>query len=614
MSRCVVACSAVLVVIALSLGAAAPAGAPPELRQQAAAIKGFAVQRIGRVRPQWAAADRELWAQAFETAVLKHARGPLSEPHVADLRKAITKCADTSRKALTRSWLPFAAMVYDFIVGDIIATPLADPADVARLKAQVSQLSSYIAEQLVERLEASPQAAQSAAEQASALYADYIDQPKYRFARRPMTDEQMEAARADIREAIDEKAPMFARVTAEFPHPPGGSEEPPEFRQRRVEFITRPIAQHALHVVSHKYWSWRHMPDTGDFQEARGRAVEASRALRAARDIAGRISPMARRVVAAGLHPDPIAGCPALTLTDLPAEQAGIVRRLRGAVRPVRTVRYSAYIELLAPVPKRTPGIHHFEAQYIITPPLLRLEIRGAPDPMAPEDDRLVGATTLYEVGPDRARVSSTAGDLVGAVSAEDARGPTTVRKLLVSPWEAAKPRAELLAIAQMADPGRFEWRAVEEGAAGGETEIFEARLKQPATLYDLSDIASLRYWFDPERRAVLRAVAYDPEGAVLWETVYEDFEALPGGSAVALRATEVLSPGAVRRRHEARRQLPAWPRPLYCIGCETVTEYKWFPEAGVRLPVRREIHGEHGLRECFMEFYDHEIEANDGQ
>ena len=82
------------------LAAAALAGAPgeplPQLRDQAAEVKAYALEQIERLRPQWAAEDREFWAESFEKAVLSQAKEPLTEQQLGDVKKAAARAAKVS--------------------------------------------------------------------------------------------------------------------------------------------------------------------------------------------------------------------------------------------------------------------------------------------------------------------------------------------------------------------------------------------------------------------------------------------------------------------------------------------------------------------------------------
>ncbi|MGD8240102.1 MAG: hypothetical protein PVH68_16220 [Armatimonadota bacterium] len=595
---------------AVVLAAAAQGDAPPELRQQAAQIKAFALEQIAQRRPQWTDEDRSAWAEAFERAILKHATEPLSEAHAGELRKAIGRCAEMSRKAMTRAWMPFAAMIYDFTVGDILAAPPPDAAEVEELKAQLSELSSWVAEELVSRIEVSAEAAQAGAAEAEAIYLKYIDEPKYRFDRRPMTDEQMQAARAGLGEAIDEQAAALPALEG----PPGTRPEPPQFRERRARSLAKACAQHALDGAVRDHWRWRKTPETEEFKAARDRAYEAARALRHGRDIAARVNAAAGLLAAVALGPDPIGACPAGFTDALSAEAAAIVRRLRGPVGSARSVQYSADVEFLAPRTKvRLRGLRHFSVTYTVAPPSLRMRIVGVPDPELPEDHGLVDAVAVYDVGPAGAHVSSTAGDIVGTVSA--GQTPTgTERKLILRPEVAAVPPTDLLVAAQMADPSNFDWGPTAAATAPAGIEVYEATARGPLSLPDIGEVGGIRYWFDAGRQSVVRAQVFDGQGDPLWETVYGALHELPDGSAVALGATTTLHPLALQRRREAVGRRPVFPPPAACVAGETVTEYRWFPEARLRLPVHYAVHGQQGLRECIMDFRDHEIEPLEGE
>ena len=486
--------------------------------------------------------------------------------------------------------------MWEWIVGDIISTPPPDPADVEALKGQVRELSQYAAQQLVEHFRLSPQLATAAMREGEECYLTYIDEPKYRFDRKPMTEEQMEAARADIRRRIQQDAQNDPSLVGQAAPADAGAE--PDRLLSRIGLL-------ALGWVVQGYWSWRHSPDNPRFRQAREAARAAHQDLVGARELARRLGRAIDLVALAGIDPDPVAGSPAMLGPDaLPRQEATIVRRLRSALRGPSLARWAGSVAFLRGVPYESK---HLDAECELRPGSIRLQLRVAPDPLAGQRDRLTGSSAVCEITADEIRALSPEGPVVSTVARGEHREAPATGAHVGSPWDAARLSPDMPALAALTDPGRYEWRAVREPAEREGLQLFEARLKEAITLSQVGEIASLRYEFDPARGAVVRLTAAAPGGEAVWETVYGEFHDLPNGSAVALRATTTLGEAAAaarKRAYDARAPHLGW------VGYETVTKYKWLPEAGVRVPVSRDIRDDEGHQECLIDYHDHKIDA----
>jgi hypothetical protein len=439
------------------------------------------------------------------------------------------------------------------------------------------------------------------------MFIEWIDEPLYRVERKPFTPGQMGRMREAIQEAIEDRgtSPGMARDRREGV----GKREDPRYN---TAFQAKRLGASGLRVLATNLQP-RRPPETEEFAELTRRARAARQALWRARDLGQRLSAVAHLIASVGLEPDPMAACPAAVAEELPREQRSIVATLRGSLRRGGVIRYSARAQgLLRPI--FGTSAHQFDVHYSLKPGRSRVQVVVPIDQAAKRMNALDGASAVYDVTPQGARAVSAHGDAVQALTLSAAKegrenAPATAEQL--APTEGPAVPQQLVLMASMADPARYGWAQVEGLGLLGRIEFFEARLREPLSIPELGEVAAMRYRFDTERRCVLRATACGPNDEVVWQTVYDEFKDLPDGSAVALRATTTLGDGALAARREAHS---ARPFALHCIGYEVVTRYEWFPEAGVRLPVSREIEDDSGTQECVMVFHDHEIEPLEDQ
>ena len=113
------------------------------------------------------------------------------------------------------------------------------------------------------------------------------------------------------------------------------------------------------------------------------------------------------------------------------------------------------------------------------------------------------------------------------------------------------------------------------------------------------------RFWRDPNGGYVTRVVAFTAEDAVVSETTYDEVSQTPDGRSVPLRGTTTVVAGSWTCRVEPEekeiRDVPA-SRPAMTI----ITDYEWFDDLGVRLPVFREVTDDQGRMLCRMVYFKH--------
>ncbi|MFQ5810762.1 MAG: hypothetical protein ACE5JM_14195, partial [Armatimonadota bacterium] len=590
------------VALAAAVAAVAAEDRPAaQLQQQAAEVKAFAIAEVRKQQPSWTPAQREFWATGYHDAVLAAAGGPLGERQVADLKLVVAHAAKSNYQEMPRARLEYQRAVAHHVVGELLRTPRPSDGDLQTLRAQTRELASYLEVELRERVDVSEEVVGAAAKHALDIYLYRIDQPMFRFDRKPMTDEQMERARGVIERCAEEGAAEWR-------------DDIEKARKNRWDASTQEyvnsIALSALADAAQECWAWHELPE--QLKELGVRAAEAAAVHRGCGAALKRIHRLLYLVMGAVNGPEPLAGnaaAPGPSRTR--REQVAAWSRLRGALRPAAEGRYRARVMMYLGEGRADGGdvqpwpLVEFEMEYRADADGIRAVVTYVPQRES-RNDIVESLGLTYEVTSKWASIVRRDGSPVAAYTDWTSPPRPLPADMGLGPLGPVPAGPYLLALGRMIDPRSFRWQAVEEEAAlEPGVEVFEARRAQPCKVLEPYEVRRLRYWFDTERRAVTRIVTYDPEGISIGDTVYDDFMALPDGSQVALRATETIPPGEAPALLE-RRTEPDLEGTVHCVGLTIVTEYKWFPEARVRLPLKREITDEGGQVLCLLDFFDH--------
>jgi hypothetical protein len=136
---------------------------------------------------------------------------------------------------------------------DIVRTPSPTPENVAALRAQLSELLAWLGERMRSDLGLKDGVVEGALAYARAVWLDdHIDNPFYRFDRKPLSPEAMAAARALLQGEVDSGRNAFLALTR--------AELPEGAREQLAVQEARSLARGAIYSVVREHCGWRKLP------------------------------------------------------------------------------------------------------------------------------------------------------------------------------------------------------------------------------------------------------------------------------------------------------------------------------------------------------------------
>jgi hypothetical protein len=597
--------------IAVVVASPLSAEGPPVLQQQAAELRDFAIAELEAWQPEWSRAQRESAAAAFYNAVVGHGRAlteGLTEGQVQDLRLVVTRAARSGPHRVTPEGLAHRAAVTRWFVTDILTHPPPDPVATEQLKAQVEELARSLEQELLRKLPVDRQTAAAAAQHALAKQTDRVEHPYHRFDRVPLSVEELDLAHAVLQRRIEERAGEVSRELRRWEGSSFRVGDPPAH-----SLASSALASAVAAVRPLRWPSERIVELGGQAQVPEGLALYCL-------PVARRLNRLLYAVMGGIAAPEPVAGSPSVAPSLVLSQgELEIVRKLRGGLGSagaehsgrvtVPLLRYDDLSSAMAGTPRPLPRQG--------SPMELRLRYRATADGLSAElspisQPQLTASLVpesgaRYELKPGTVRLFDLAGPLRDTYVPRPDPGAVVpaVSEVRLDPPPAAGPY--LLALAKALEPSAYEWQRLSGPGTDPAIELYEARLKEPAKVTEPHEVAALRYWYDTRRRAVARVVFYDRNTNRVAETVYHDWRDLPDGWQVALRSTMKVAPGDAPAAIGSGEDRVEGFLHMGAISIET--EYRWFPQARVRLPLRREITDEDGRIEAEFEFFDHKVE-----
>ncbi len=554
-----------------------------EVEAQAAALADFTLRAAAGVpvTAEWTQEERQYVAETVRLAVIGGTHQPFSAEMMQALEAAIVRSLESNYPRPARETLEYQREVMRWKLKDIVDSGIPPPDEVEKLKAQFAELLAWFGGRLREELALTEEQADEAESRAREVWVDdRIDQPYYRFDRKPLTPEAMERARAVMDRDLEAAKAELERLKA--------ANTPPRLIEIRAQHLPRSLAQGALLSVVRQECGWRIAPVAYSEKMKTSGAAQAG----ATEAWLGSQSLEPLRLLLQGLRVEAAAPAAPIRRSVLSQEAQEVVARLREPAREVTRLGYDVKVTVANEDPKRTVTLWahcHFEpggASLTIT------DLSGPPGP----DGYVVSPGTAYrlepgsaEVAVGEARLARYTPDRAETPDAHPIKGLTSLGPMLLSAADAL-------------DLAAYSWthaRTEENGL-----EVYEARAKRPIRTTETPRVLGYRFWYDPRGGYVARVVSFAEDDSVVAETTYDEVAKTRDGKLVPLRATSMVVEGCYVYRVRVGDELrdASIPRPAMTI----ITRYQWFEDLGVRLPVSRDISDAQGWVLCLMLFSNH--------